>query len=178
MVRDLSGPVADADAAVEARGPEPNRATLHALRQHLPQPHVVPVRRAGADRLLEGEVLAASLIHQRAHRRVLIGSVQHDADADLGGALDGDGIGGVPSRGRHGADHLGAGADEADVEGIARNALRRRRHERAGRKSRLVLAVRPQRRQQQVRRRQVERDAAYDDPDCRCQDAPLAAVTR
>src|SRR5262245_13043105 len=56
MVRHLPRRVAEADPLIERRRAEPHRVPLHEL---IPSPvsHVMPLARAVADRLLEGEVL-------------------------------------------------------------------------------------------------------------------------
>ena len=91
-----------------------------------PEADVMALVGAGADRLLEGEILAAALVDQRADRRVGIGQVEHHAEADLDAALQRDRVGRTPASRGEGLDDVLMGADEADIDGIAGNAVRRR----------------------------------------------------
>jgi hypothetical protein len=82
--------MADAHAAVEGRGAEPERTARALELGRAPEAHVVALLRAPAHELLEGEVLAAAFVVEVAHRRVRIGPVQQHARDDLRAGLEGD----------------------------------------------------------------------------------------
>ncbi len=150
MVGDGPGIMADADAAVEGHGAEPDRPLFLAVVQHLPEPHMMAVIGALAVRLFEREILAAVEIEQRADRRVAVGPVQQHAADDLDRGSQRHGIGGKPAGGRHRAQHVLVVADQADIDRIAGNALRGARHHRQIGEALLVLVMRPQRRQREI----------------------------
>jgi hypothetical protein len=80
---------------------------------------MVAVAGVVADRFLEGEVLFASEHEQAADRRIDIGSVSQNAPCDADAGLEGDWIGGIPTRSEQGTDKLLLGPDETDIQGIA-----------------------------------------------------------
>ena len=110
---------------------------------------------AAAVRLLEREILAAAEIEQRADRRVAVGAVEQHAAGDLDRGLQRHRIGGIPAGRLHGAEHVVLVADQADIDGIAGNALRGPRHHRQIGEALLVLVMGPQRRQRQIGERGV-----------------------
>ena len=145
-----AGILADADAAIFGRRAEPHRALFLALVQHLPVAHMVAAIGAGADRLFEGEVLAAAEIIEIADRRVLVGAIEQHAADDLDRRFQRDRIGRIPAGRVHRADHVALVADQADIHGIAGNALRGARHHRQIGEAFLVLVMRPERGQHEI----------------------------
>ena len=105
---------------------------------------------AGADRLFEGEILAAAEIIEIADRRVPIGAVEQHAADDLDRGFQRDRIGRIPAGGVHGAEHVPDVADQPDIDRIAGNALRGPRHHRQVGEALLVLVMRPEAGQHQI----------------------------
>src|SRR5579862_9592745 len=135
--------VADADAAIEGGGAKPDRTLLLALRQHLPEPHMMAAIGAFAERLLEGEVLDAAEIIERADRRAAVRPVEQHAAGDFERRSRGDAIGRIPAGGLHGAEHVALVADQADIDWVAGNALSRARDHRQIGEPALMLVMAP-----------------------------------
>src|SRR6516165_1922899 len=81
VVRHLPGRVAEADPLIEGRQPEPHGPLLHQL-VPAPEPYVMPLARAVADRLLEGQVLLASEQVERADWCLVVRPPQDGIDGD------------------------------------------------------------------------------------------------
>jgi hypothetical protein len=102
-------------------------------------------------------------IEQVRHRCVLVGAIEQHAADDLDRRAQRHGIGGIPAGRVHGANNVALIADQRDVDGIARNALRGARHHRQFRQSALVLIMRPERGQHDIGKRGVaEQDREHD----------------
>ena len=71
--------MANADASVEARRAKPDAPRFARSLIDVPEPDMVAPIGTFARRLLEGEVLAASIIVKIAHWRVGVGAVEQDA---------------------------------------------------------------------------------------------------
>lgn len=97
MMGDGARVVAQADAAIEAGGAQPEWPSVVADRIRPPEADMVAPVGTVADRLFESELLGAALEQQAAHRRVGIGPGKQDAFADVDGGPQGDGVGGVPA---------------------------------------------------------------------------------
>ena len=161
---DGAGIVTDADAAIEGGIAKPDRTFLLSLIQHFPESHMMAAIGASADRLLEREVFVAAEIEQRTDGRVVVRPVQQHAARNLDRRSQRHGIGRIPAGRPHGAEHVELVADQADIDGIAGNALRGARHHRQISKAALMFVVVPQRRQRQIGQRQVgQYDAERDE---------------
>ena len=79
---------------------------------------------AAAVGLLEGEVLLAAEQEEIAHRRIVVGPVQHGVGGDADAAAEGDRVGRKPARRGHGLVQRLLAADHADIDGIAGMAVR------------------------------------------------------
>src|SRR5208283_915326 len=75
-------PVTQTDAAVECYRPDPQGDPASAEFLGIPEPDVVATVGAGADRLLEGEVLLPSEDEQVADGRIGVGAVKEHAVGD------------------------------------------------------------------------------------------------
>ena len=156
VVGDLAGGVAQADAPVERHGPDPEGHAAPTQVVRLPEPDVVAVAGALARRLLEGEVLLAAEDEEGADRGVGVGPVHQDAAGDPEAAPQGHRVGGVPARVEHGPDQVVLGADQADVERVAGDALGGEGRLGGVFEGRVVLVVPPEGREDQVRRQQPQ----------------------
>src|SRR5271169_3761330 len=110
--------VAEADAAVEGRSTEPNRAALLAAFQDAPETNMVAPVGAPPDRLLKGKVLVTVVVVQMADRRMKIRAVEQNAADDLNARAQRNRIGRVPAGGIHGAEHVLPRSDESDIDRI------------------------------------------------------------
>ena len=152
VVRDLAGPVAEADAPVKRRGPDPEWHAGPAQLDGLPEPDMMPVASVLANRFLEGEILTPPEHEQVADRCVFVGPVEQHATGDANAGPQGHRVGGSPAGIEHRIDNLLLGSDQADVERIAGNALGGDR--RLGRvlQRRMMLVMPPERRQYHISR--------------------------
>ena len=116
---DLAGRVAQPDAPVECHGPDPQGDPASAEFLGIPEPDVVALAGAAADRLLEGEVLLPSEDEQVADGRIGVGAIKEHAVGDEETRLRGNRIGGVPAQADHRLDHFLFGSNQADVERVA-----------------------------------------------------------
>ena len=152
VMRDLAGVVADAGAAIEGRRPEPDRAPGLAALQRLPEAHVVAAVGAVPDRLLEGKVLLASVVEERADRRVAIRAGRRArcrrSRCWSSASLRSAGYQPAAASARIASSFA---ADQPDIHRIAGNAVGGHRHHRPAGQPRLVLVVRPDARQARCR---------------------------
>ena len=161
VVRDLAGAVREADAAVERRRADPERAAVHALRS----PSARSARGGAASRsrrlLLERDVLLAAEQEEVAHRRGRIGAIEHHAAGDLEIAAQAEPGRDVASRRPSSRSELGVGCDQPDVQRIARRAVRGARDARRVLEPAMVLVVTPERGQDEI----GEHEPRAHDPD-------------
>src|SRR5271156_3654682 len=144
MVSDASVLVTEADAAIEGRRPEPDRPTLFAAVEHLPEADMVTPVGASAGRFLECKILPLALTVERTHRRFVIRPVEHDAPDNLDARTRRNWIGRKPLRGMHGAEQILFGTNRADIDRIGRNLVACAREHRQPGKAFLMLIVPPQ----------------------------------
>ena len=173
-------PVSWLNPAPRSKVAEPSQTGRPArpVSSDLPEAHMVAAVGALADRLLEGKVLAAPLVEERADRRVAVGPVEDDAAGDLDAGLERHGVGGIPAGGGKRADRLLLGPDQPDIQRIAGNSVGGDGHHRPAAQPRLVLVMRPEARQHQIGGEQV--DAEQGRHDCRgvADDAASPATPR
>jgi clan AA aspartic protease (TIGR02281 family) len=150
MMRDRAGIVADADAAIEGGVAEPHRAILGAFVENLPEADMMTMVGAAADRLLKSEILMPAEIIKFADRRGPVRAIQQYAADDFDRRFECHGIGRIPARRLHRAQNVLVVADQADIDRVAGNALRRSCHHRQARQALLVLVMGPEGREQKV----------------------------
>ena len=80
---------------------------------------MMPLAWTALDRLLEGEILLAAEQEEIAHRRRVVGTMQHGVGGDLHAARNRDRLGLDPAARRHGALQFRLVAGKHDVDGIA-----------------------------------------------------------
>ena len=121
VMRDLSGRVTQTDSLIEGDGTKPNfLSVIKAI--PVPEPDVMPLPRAVANWLLEGEVLLTSKQFQSAHRRGGVRSAQDGIHRNAYAAAKCERVGGIPLRSDHRMNHIGFRTEEGNVDGIAGNA--------------------------------------------------------
>ncbi len=106
--------------------------------------------RALPGRLFESEVLLPPVVEQGTDRRGGIGSPQRDAADNAQRSFQRHGIGRRPAGVVEGADDLLLRANHAEVERVARNAVRRARHHGPAGNALLRLVVPPEHRQGEI----------------------------
>ena len=92
----LAGVAAQCDSAVEGYRSEPDRGSIGTAREHRPQADMLPAVGACPVRLLIGNIFAPILEEERADRRRLVWTIEHNAADDLEARAQGDRICGMP----------------------------------------------------------------------------------
>lgn len=155
MVGDGAGVVAEADAAIEAGRAQPQRPAIVAACIGQPEADMMPAVGAEALRLFEGEILGAAIEQQPADRRIGVGVVEQHAFTNLDRGLQGHGVGGVPAGDGEGVHYFLSRTDKTDIDGIARNALRRVRHHLEAVFAKAAIVKRPEFRCGKIGERQI-----------------------
>ena len=127
-MRYLAGVAAQGDSAVEGCRSKPDGGSIGTACEHQPQPDVLPAVGAYPVRLLKSKIFAPPLEEERADRRRLVWKIEHDAANDLEARAQRDRICGIPSGLVKRRDDVLSARDEAYIDGITWDALRRRRH--------------------------------------------------
>ena len=110
----LSGGMAEANASIEGRRAEPERAVIFSFGR-APESDMVPLSRAVSDGLLEGQVLLSTKQIETTYRSLVVRAPQNGINHDAKAALEGDWIGWVPPGSHHGANQFFLGGEHGDV---------------------------------------------------------------
>jgi len=127
-----------------------------------PEPDVMSLTRAVANRLLKGKVLFATEQFEGAHGRIFIRSAKDRINGDANAAAKCQRISGIPLRRDHSVNHVCFGTKQGNVHGVAGNPIGRVRDARCVEELRMTTNDPfPGKRHYYVRDRQVEQYNRY-----------------
>ena len=152
VMGDLPGVMAQADPTIERYRAEPDRTAVRSFFKDQPQADVMSLVGAPAVRFFEGKLFLFSVIVERADRRIVVGSVKHDAADDVDTRAQRDRIGGKPSGRVHGPDDVFLATDKPDIQRISGNACTGARHHGKSGQAGFMLVMSPKRRKHEVGR--------------------------
>ena len=172
MMGDLAGVAAQPNAPVEGGRAEPKGTAFARGFTGLPETDVMTTIRAAADLLFKREVLLAPIEEQWADRRGVVRTMQDDALCDFQRGCKGYRVGRRPAGAREGAQQRRLIAYCADVDRVARNALRRMRAHLEICDGGLPVVMRPCKRRRDIGDREIRDDQSND----RMQDAASVSL--